>query len=213
MNKIMEIKRDPEKIIKRIDEAVYFNHYKIKLFDWEKDVIRKSLDGTKIKKVWIVSNRKCGATALCKLLHWYRPETKDTYVCSNNLEWSKAIKKMPIHLTSGYIKDCDEPFGIKWMKPMTIMKIDEDVQIKRNNKEEYDGSCMYDGIFNPETYTVLNTYNWEFFTISVNIKDLDKIKPYIEADKGRDDVIVIVDDNLPIIYSNQPNQHPQIYNE
>lgn len=215
----IKIIKTPQDKIDWINEVVYTNT-KITLSDWQKDIMLKALDGTKIKKIWLVTNRKVGATTLCKLIHWLRTETRTTYVCSHNLQWSNYIKRIPIFVkTMVNKKDEDKIYGRDWMIPMTYNNIINDIKKNRKMFEEtkddimleiiehiqgkYDGSCMYDGEFNENTYLSLKSYNWGLITLSFHTRDYEKVKPYIEADKGRDDVIILVDDNLPLWNENK----------
>lgn len=209
----------PQDKIDWINEVVYTNT-KITLYDWQKDIMLKALDGTKIKKIWLVTNRKVGATTLCKLIHWLRTETRTTYVCSHNLQWSNYIKRIPIFVKTMVDRE-DEKMSMRswWMIPMTYKNIANEVKENRKKFEEtkgdimpeimnrveeiYDGSCMYDGEFNEDTYLSLKPYNWGLITLSFHTRDYEKVKPYIEADKGRDDVIILVDDNLPLWNENK----------
>jgi len=196
-----------------------FGQHKITLTDWEKDIIKSVFDNDKINKVWIVHNRKVGATTLCKLLHWFYVSS-DTYICSHNLFWSNYIKKqMFFNLSNTFLKHDDKDrLGINGFIPMTANGIVHDLNKKLDNyngllvnllydkhepitidKEPSDLGCMYDGTFNEKTYNILNSYEWKLFTISVNIRDYDKIKPYIDADRNKENVIILEDDNLPLI--------------
>ena len=209
----------PQDKIDWINEVVYTNT-KITLSDWQKDIMLKALDGTKIKKIWLVTNRKVGATTLCKLIHWLRTETRTTYVCSHNLQWSNYIKRIPIFVKTMVDRE-DEKMSMRswWMIPMTYKNIANEVKENRKKFEEtkgdimpeimnrveeiYDGSCMYDGEFNEDTYLSLKPYDWGLITLSFHTRDYEKVKPYIEADKGRDDVIILVDDKLPLWNENK----------
>jgi hypothetical protein len=215
----IKINETPQDKIDWINEYVYTNT-KITLSDWQKDIMLKALDGTKIKKIWLVTNRKVGATTLCKLIHWLRTETRTTYVCSHNLQWSNCIKRIPIFVKTMVDRE-DEKMSMRswWMIPMTYKNIINDVKKNRKKFEEtksnimpeimnrveeiYDGSCMYDGEFNKDTYLSLKPYDWGLITLSFHTRDYEKVKPYIEADKVRDDVIILVDDKLPLWNENK----------
>lgn len=219
MEIMKEINWTPQDKIEWIDGHIYTNT-KITLSDWQKEIMMKVFDGTKIKKVWLVTNFKVGATTFCKLLHWLRTETHTTYVCGHNLQWSNHIKRIPIFIKPMVDKkDEDKIYGRDFMIPMTYKNIVKDVIENRKRFEEtkgdvmteiieriqkkYDGSCMYDGDFNENAYKELNKFDWGLFTLSFLTKDYEKIKPYIEADKGRDDVIILVNDNLPLWNENK----------
>lgn len=207
-----------EDVIDFINNHILCQYHKITLTDWEKDIIKSVFDNDKINKVWIVHNRKVGATTLCKLLHWLYV-TGDTYICSFNLFWSNYIKKqMYIDLNNTSLKYNDgHRLGIHGFIPITTKSLEHDINNKLDienalialgydkkepttiDKKTSDLGCMYDGTFNEKTYNILNSYEWKLFTISVNIRDYDKIKPYIDADRNKENVIILEDDNLPLI--------------
>lgn len=189
----------------------------ITLNDWQKSIAERALDGTKINKIWIVHNRHVGATYFCKLLHWLRPDMHSTYICSHNLYWSKYISKQMCIRVTDFCKT-NVVLGVNWCKPMTIKKICKDVEeyhqmvegihhLKYGISKPYiphnsELGCLYDGEFNPKTYSVLNSFNFGLLTISIHTDDLELAEPYIEADKNKDNVIICVDDNLPEIKLN-----------
>ena len=62
----------------------------INFTDWQKQTIDTLNEHKNIKKVWLVNKqRKTGATYFSKLLLFFRQPCTDTFVISNNLDWSK----------------------------------------------------------------------------------------------------------------------------
>ena len=51
--------------------------------------------------------------------------------------------------------------------------------------------CLYDRGFDVKTYNKLCSYNFNFFIINVDQKDLEKAIPFIEADKDKEDVLIV----------------------
>lgn len=64
--------------------------------------------------------------------------------------------------------------------------------------------CLYDRDFDVKTYNELCSYNFNFFIINVSQKDLEKTKPFIEADKDKEDVLIVNIENT---------MFPEILNE
>ena len=64
--------------------------------------------------------------------------------------------------------------------------------------------CLYDRDFDVKTYNKLCSYDFNFFIINVSPKDLEKARPFIEADKDKEDVLIVNIENT---------MFPEIINE
>ena len=188
----------------------------INFTDWQKQTIYTLNEHKNIKKVWLVNKqRKTGATYFSKLLLFFRQPCTDTFVISNNLDWSKDInKQMPIEFLNPYTtKDGEWYKASNFLTPVTLYGLEKEIvkdQERLENladiKEFYFGSrpsytpsfeCLYDNDFNINTYNVLCSYNFDFFIINVSQKDLEAARPFIEADKDKEDVLIVnIEDQL-----------------
>ena len=56
--------------------------------------------------------------------------------------------------------------------------------------------CLYDRDFDMKTYNQLCLYDFNFFIINVSPKDLEKARPFIEADKDKEDVLIVNIENI-----------------
>ena len=189
----------------------------INFTDWQKQTIDTLNEHKNIKKVWLVNKqRKTGATYFAKLLMYFRPPCTDAFVISKPLHWSKYIsKQMLIEFLNPYTtKDGEYYKASNFLTPVTtlyglekeIIKNQERLENLADIKEFYFGSrplytpsfeCLYDNDFNIETYNILCSYNFDFFIINVSPKDLEKATPFIEADKDKEDVLIVnIEDQL-----------------
>lgn len=183
----------------------------INFTDWQKETVDTLDEHKNIKKVWLVNNqRKTGATYFAKLLMYFRPPCTITFVISNNLHWSKTIaKQMPIkfccntenkegefHQAGNFLTPVTL-FGLE-KEVQNIKKIDEFLNTLSKTSAKRTFECLYDREFNVEKYNVLCSYNFDFFVINVSPKDLETARPFIEADKGKEDVLIVnIETQLP----------------
>lgn len=196
------------KIKNGLDDVINFT-------DWQKETVDTLNEHKNIKKVWLVSHqRKTGATYFAKLLMYFRPPCTNTFVISNNLYWSKLISKrspcFDIKILMPYIsKDCEWYKASNFLTPVTLFGLEKEVKKEELNKEiepfinheEYVSlpdslytqsfECLYDRCFDVKTYNKLCSYNFNFFIINVSKKDLEKARPFIEADKDKEDVLIV----------------------
>ena len=188
----------------------------INFTDWQKQTIDTLNEHKNIKKVWLVNKqRKTGATYFSKLLLFFRPPRTDTFVISNNLDWSKCInKQMPIEFLNPHTtKDGEWYKASNFLTPVTLYGLEKEIVKNKERlenladiKEFYFGSrpsytpsfeCLYERDFNIKTYNILCSYNFDFFIINVSPKDLEAARPFIEADKDKEDVLIVnIEDQL-----------------
>ena len=172
----------------------------INFTDWQKQTIDTLNEHKNIKKVWLVNKqRKTGATYFAKLLLFFRPPRTDTFVISNNLDWSKCInKQMPIEFLNPHTtKDGEWYKASNFLTPVTLYGLEK--EIIKNSRPSYTPSfeCLYERDFNIKTYNILCSYNFDFFIINVSPKDLEAARPFIEADKDKEDVLIVnIEDQL-----------------
>lgn len=201
------------KIKNGMDDVINFT-------DWQKETVDTLNKHKNIKKVWLVSHqRKTGATYFAKLLMYFRPPCTNTFVISNNLFWSKAINKtcltFDIKILMPHIsKDGEYYKASNFLTPVTLFGLEKEVNYyfyglsitnkeieQLINHEEYISlpdsldtpsfECLYDRDFDVKTYNKLCSYDFNFFIINVSPKDLEKARPFIEADKNKEDVLIV----------------------
>ena len=181
--------------------------------DWQKTAI-DFLMNVRIKKVWLVNNvRHTGATTFAKLLLYFRPPCDGSFFISNNLDWSKLECKHrpPIEfLTNQTITKDGEWHKIEnFIKPVTLFGLEKEIERLKDlndsinfitdsdSSEKLHLECIYDNEFKVETYKTLCSYDFDFFIVNVSPKDLEKARPFIEADKDKEDVLIIeIDETL-----------------
>lgn len=194
----------------------------INFTDWQKQTIDTLNEHKNIKKVWLVNKqRKTGATYFAKLLLFFRPPRTDTFVISNNLDWSKFInKQMSIEFLNPYTtKDGEYYKASNFLTPVTLYGLEKEINAHEKYQDNYEMvsvlielsselrhslpscrqsfECLYDNDFNINTYNVLCSYNFDFFIINVSPKDLEAARPFIEADKDKEDVLIVnIEDQL-----------------
>ena len=172
----------------------------INFTDWQKQTIDTLNEHKNIKKVWLVNKqRKTGATYFAKLLLFFRPPRTDTFVISNNLDWSKDInKQMPIEFLNPHTtKDGEWYKASNFLTPVTLYGLEK--EIIKNSRPSCTPSfeCLYERDFNIKTYDTICSYNFDFFIINVSPKDLEAARPFIEADKDKEDVLIVnIEDQL-----------------
>ncbi len=176
--------------------------------DWEKKTVDFLDEHKNIKKVWLVNNvRKTGGTTFAKLLLYFRPQCSGSFFISNNLDWSKAIcKHKPIEFEQykEINKDGEWHRISNFLTPVTLFGLEKEIE-KRDNYnnlidvlidnndpvDHQDYECIYDNEFKAETYKTLCSYDFDFFIVNVSPKDLEKARPFIEADKDNEDVLIV----------------------
>ena len=175
----------------------------INFTDWQKQTIDTLNEHKNIKKVWLVNKqRKTGATYFSKLLLFFRPPRTDTFVISNNLDWSKDInKQMPIEFLNPHTtKDGEWYKASNFLTPVTLYGLEKEInKIQGHSLPSCKPSfeCLYERDFNIKTYNVLCSYDFDFFIINVSPKDLEAARPFIEADKDKEDVLIVnIEDQL-----------------
>ena len=194
----------------------------INFTDWQKKTIDTLNEHKNIKKVWLVNKqRKTGATYFSKLLLYFRPPCTDTFVISNNLDWSKDINnQMPIEFLNPHTtKDGEWYKASNFLTPVTLHGLEKEINKIQGHSDNYEMlsilielsseqryslpsytpsfECLYERDFNIETYNVLCSYDFNFFIINVSPKDLEAARPFIEADKGKEDVLIVnIEDQL-----------------
>lgn len=177
--------------------------------DWEKKTVEFLDEHKNIKKVWLVNNiRKTGATTFAKLLTFFRPPCNGSFFISNNLDWSKAeCKNRPIEFSANQTITKDGKWHriSNFLTPVTLFGLEKEIEKRdrcnnifnelinnSNNLVDYqDYECIYDNEFDEVKYATLCTYHFKFFIINVSPKDLEKAKPFIEADKDKEDVLIV----------------------
>ena len=187
----------------------------IELYDWEKNIIKKTLGDNKIKKIWILTKRKSGATSFCHWLHWLRTEEEETYLISHNNRRAEYIKRSSVIRLKNifYKNNYIQQFGISWLniispRSIKLGLLDERENLKQvlheqllglsddnaKNVEKQTYHFWYDSNkFDKEVYTKLNTYNYTFFTINLPYEEYENAKEFIEADRNREDTIILVE--------------------
>ena len=174
----------------------------INFTDWQKQTIDTLNEHKNIKKVWLVNKqRKTGATYFSKLLLFFRPPRTDTFVISNNLDWSKDINtQMSIEFLNPHTtKDGEWYKASNFLTPVTLYGLEK--EIIKNSRPSYTPSfeCLYERDFNIKTYNVLCSYDFDFFIINVSPKDLEAARPFIDADKDKEDVLIVnIEDQLSL---------------
>ena len=174
----------------------------INFTDWQKQTIDTLNEHKNIKKVWLVNKqRKTGATYFSKLLLFFRPPRTDTFVISNNLDWSKDINtQMSIEFLNPHTtKDGEWYKASNFLTPVTLYGLEK--EIIKNSRPSYTPSfeCLYERDFNIKTYNVLCSYDFDFFIINVSPKDLEAARPFIYADKDKEDVLIVnIEDQLSL---------------
>lgn len=165
--------------------------------DWQKTAI-DFLMNVRIKKVWLVNNvRHTGATTFAKLLLYFRPPCDGSFFISNNLDWSKSEckHKPPIEFSANQTISKDGEWHTigNFLKPVTLFGLENEIErIKGiNSSEKLHLECIYDREFKVETYKTLCSYDFDFFIVNVSPKDLEKARPFIEADKDKEDVLIV----------------------
>ena len=194
----------------------------INFTDWQKQTIDTLNEHKNIKKVWLVNKqRKTGATYFSKLLLFFRPPRTDTFVISNNLNWSKCInKQMPIEFLNPHTtKDGEWYKASNFLTPVTLYGLEKEINKIQGHSDNYEMlsvlielsseqrhslpsckpsfECLYERDFNIKTYNILCSYNFDFFIINVSPKDLEAARTFIEADKDKEDVLIVnIEDQL-----------------
>lgn len=194
----------------------------INFTDWQKQTIDTLNEHKNIKKVWLVNKqRKTGATYFSKLLLYFRPPCTDAFVISNNLDWSKYISRQMIieFLNPLTTKDGEYYKASNFLTPVTLHGLEKEINKIKEYSDNYEMvsvlielssesrhslpscrssfECLYDRDFNINTYKKLCSYNFDFFIINVSPKDLEKAIPFIEADKDKEDVLIVnIEDQL-----------------
>lgn len=200
----------------------------INFTDWQKETVDTLDEHKNIKKVWLVNNqRKTGATYFAKLLMYFRPPCTSTFVISDNLRWSNTIAKYDgiygiffNSLINLKTKDVEYYKASRFLTPVTLCEIEKEIKKDKQHEELWESivkefslddatyqpsyECLYDTNdpynlnFNIKTYNYLLSYNFDFFIINVSPKDLEKARPFIEADKGKEDVLIVnIENSLP----------------
>lgn len=179
--------------------------------DWEKKTVDFLDEHKNIKKVWLVNNvRKTGGTTFAKLLLYFRPQCNGSFFISNNLDWSKAIcKQKPIEFEQykEVNKDGEWHRISNFLTPVTLFGLEKEIKETKECKdflnsfgnsdsdskhlEKLHLECIYDQEFKVETYKTLCSYDFDFFIVNVSSKDLEKARPFIEADKDKEDVLIV----------------------
>ena len=188
--------------------------------DWEKKTVDFLDEHKNIKKVWLVNNiRKTGATTFAKLLMYFRPPVARTFVISNNLDWSKAeCKNRPIEFSTNQTitKEGEWHRISNFLTPVTLFGLEKEINETTEVIEKLNAisgtdksgefECLYDREFNIEKYKTLCSYDFDFFIINVSPKDLEKARPFIEADKDKEDVLIVeINESLcPELYVDMP---------
>lgn len=159
--------------------------------DWEKETVDFLDEHKNIKKVWLVNNiRKTGATTFAKLLMFFRPQCDGSFFISHNLDWSNVIcKHKPIEFEQykEVNKDGEWHRISNFLTPVTLFGLEKEIE----GKDRHDCECIYDNEFKVETYKTLCSYDFDFFIVNVSLKDLEKARPFIEADKDKEDVLIV----------------------
>lgn len=194
--------------------------------DWQKETIDTLNEHTNIKKVWLVNNqRKTGATYFAKLLMFFRPPCTNTFVISHNLFYSKHISKdYPIKFLISPCKTKNGEYykASNFLTPVTLFGLEKEIKESKmvmNFLESFSSStpsdtpsdktsfeCLYEAVvFNVKTYKKLCSYDFDFFIVNVSPKDLEKARPFIEADKDKEDVLIVNIENtlFPEIYEEE----------
>ena len=184
--------------------------------EWQKKTVDYLNDHKNIKKVWLVNNiRHTGATTFAKLLLYFRPICDGSFFISNNLLNSKSEcrNKLISFLQDKQMNKEGEYHTIKnFLQPVTLFGLEKAVEKRKefnNLLEKYNPvedtnslskcnfECIYDNDFKVENYKTLCSYDFDFFIVNVSKKDLEKARPFIEADKDKEDVLIVeIDETL-----------------
>lgn len=196
----------------------------INFTDWQKETIDTLNEHKNIKKAWLVNKqRKTGATYFAKLLMFFRPPCTNTFVISHNLYWSKYINRNPNFSINFLIYPYNTKNGecckaSDFLTPVTLFGLEKEIKKNKESNETLQrlvGSswsapsfeCLYDCEFNVDKYKKLCSYDFDFFIINVSPKYLEMAKPFIEADKNKEDVLIVNIENtlFPEIYEQYTN--------
>ena len=184
--------------------------------EWQKKTVDYLDVHKNIKKVWLVNNiRKTGSTTFAKLLLYFRPICDGSFFISNNLYYSKSVCRNKL---ISYIKDIQmnkegEYHTISnFLQPVTLFGLEKVVEKRKefknllakytlaedtNDLSKCNFECIYDNDFKVETYKTLCSYDFDFFIVNVSKRDLEKARPFIEADKDKEDVLIVeIDESL-----------------
>lgn len=166
----------------------------INFTDWQKETVDTLNEHKNIKKVWLVSHqRKTGATYFAKLLMFFRQPCTSTFVISYNLRWSKHIAKsdsFSIEFRTDKTKDDEYYKASNFLTPVTLFGLEKEINMHKICNDTTSFECLYDD-FDVKTYKKLCAYNFNFFIINVSPKDLEEARPFIEADKDKEDVLIV----------------------
>lgn len=188
----------------------------IDITEWQKKTVDYLNEHKNIKKLWLVNNiRKTGATTFSKLLLYFRPICDGSFFISNNLLYSKHVCR---NMLISFIQDIQmnkegEYHTISnFLQPVTLFGLEKGVEKRKefhnilakynlvedtNAISKCNFECIYDNEFKVETYITLCSYDFDFFIVNVSKRDLEKAKPFIEADKDKEDVLIVeIDESL-----------------
>ena len=188
----------------------------IEFTEWQKKTVDYLDEHKNIKKVWLVNKtRKTGSTTFAKLLLYFRPICDGSFFISNNLLYSKHICR---NMLISYIQDIQmnkegEYHTISnFLQPVTLFGLEKAVEKRKefhnlltkcnilednNVLLKCNFECIYDNEFKVETYKTLCSYDFDFFIVNVSKRDLEKARPFIEADKDKEDVLIVeIDESL-----------------
>ena len=184
--------------------------------DWQKKTVDYLNEHKNIKKVWLVNNtRHTGSTTFAKLLLYFRPKCDGSFFICNNLSYSKSVCRNKL---ISYIKDIQmnkegEYHTISnFIQPVTLFGLEKAIEKRKefknllakyapledtNDLSKCNFECIYDNEFKVETYKTLCSYDFDFFIVNLSKRDLDKARPFIEADKDKEDVLIVeIDESL-----------------
>lgn len=165
----------------------------INFTDWEKKTVDFLEEHKNIKKVWLVNNqRKTGATYFAKLLMFFRKPCTKTFVVSDKFNWSLCISnQLPIEflVDTCEAKDFEYYKASNFLTPVPLYGLIKEIEICDEAEKVFE--CLYDNEFDETIYNILCSCNFNFFIINVSTKDLEKAKPFIEADKYKEDVLIV----------------------
>ena len=206
----------------------------INFTDWEKKTVDFLDEHKNIKKVWLVNKqRKTGATYFAKLLMFFRPPCTNTFVISYNLRWAEYIAKRGSDFSIKFKSDSNYPTckdskdeyyeASNFLTPVTLFGLEKEIKENKETNEKINEflesfsqsaqsdtlsyECLYDREFNVDKYKKLCSYDFDFFIVNVSPKDLEKARPFIEADKDKEDVLIVNIENtlFPEIYEQCTN--------
>lgn len=189
--------------------GIYCNQ-PIALTKWQKNLLTE-MELNNPKNIIIITDRKSGSTSFCKWLHYFKPKGK-TFILSDNVDYSKHIKQLPIQLNPNVIGKVNSNYD--WMEVISkrkFLKEGLNLELNPNLKEiginsYFEFEFMVDNCYDVKLLNKILTYNsCNYFTLSISkpldsdFWDEEKNKDFFEwldKMKKRSDTLVFVNKSI-----------------